>query len=125
MQGTKVKHICGTNHVVDLEPSDRGALIANLFNCPTIPEQGRTISTTDACMITIRGRHGGIRRGCANARFLTLGTRYDLYGGESPEKVRQKNATIFPLANISAVVFGSRKRMMAALKRFGLYLRDA
>jgi hypothetical protein len=29
--------------------------------------------------------------------------------------------TIFPLANISAVVLGSRKRIMTAAKRRGLY----
>jgi hypothetical protein len=30
--------------------------------------------------------------------------------------------TIFPLAKMRAVVFGSRRRMIAALNRFGLYL---
>ena len=32
--------------------------------------------------------------------------------------------TIFPEAKISAVVLGSRMRMITAANRFGLYLRD-
>jgi hypothetical protein len=36
----------------------------------------------------------------------------------------KKRATILPLAKMSAVVFGSRRRMIAALKRFGLYLNN-
>jgi hypothetical protein len=43
MTNAKVKHVTGTDHVVDLEASDCGALIPNLFNRPTIPEHKKSI----------------------------------------------------------------------------------
>jgi hypothetical protein len=146
MTHAKVKHVTGTDHVVDLEASDCGALIPNLFNRPAIPEHKKSISCnrhkhkmlvqkskskkcirtkrkSDVIEMTMRGDQGGIRKCGAHTRILALGARYDLHYDQDSTQVRRKNATIFPLAKMRAVVFGSRRRMMAALNLFGLYLQ--
>jgi hypothetical protein len=126
MTNAKVKHVTGTDHVVDLEASDCGALIPNLFNRPAIPEHKKCIKTkrkNDVIEMTMRGDQGGIRKCGAHTRILALGARYNLHNDQDSKQVRRKNATIFPLAKMRAVVLGSRRRMMAALNRFGLYLQ--
>ncbi len=83
----------------------------------------KTKRKNDAIEMTMRGDQGGIRKCGAHTRILALGARYDLHYDQDSKRVRRKNATIFPLAKMRAVVFGSRRRMMAALNLFGLYLQ--
>ncbi len=113
MTNEKVKHVTETDHVVDLEASDCGALIPNLFNRPAIPEHKKSIQcnhhkTTkcsfkkrktkecktkrknDVIEMPIRGDQGGIRKCGAHTRILALGARYNLHYDQHSKHALQK-----------------------------------